>query len=524
MFHVSKRILAMSLLLTALAQCGSRKSDGTVNASGKVYLYRAGTIQQEQGYSDERCTTPISTTAGAIALDAAGKRTIYMKAPADVVVTTADGSPVDASIGGFNRHRAELCEVQNASYTGSIYNADGTISQGLGGFTDLNTVLTNAATSLGPNFQRKRIASATAMNFSAWADGIAVFAVEFGALFDNLVDDTAAIQAAINEASRLGGARVMLPPGTGRIATAGTGLTVPAGVTLVGAGSEITTIRNMHGTATAITATGNGLAFEGFTIDANSSSTGAALSVSSCTGLRISDVSMSLHATGLALSTVDKITVDGGGRWLMSSAAGGRAMTAASVARLVILGGSYSGGTYDFEFTGTNTAGITILGTHFVGTGTGIRFASSAVDGTESGFFIAGCLESGTTLLSFEGATMPHNLYQQGNGINSSATSTATGAAATPSLIKGHTVKLTATGGAGTVTVNAPAVLPAATQEDVYYDFVFINAAGGAVTWTLNAVFVVNAAIPTTDAHTIGVRFRWDGSKLREVSRADTVT
>jgi hypothetical protein len=76
--------------------------------------------------------------------------------------------------------------------------------------------------------------------------------------------------------------------------------------------------------------------------------------------------------------------------------------------------------------------------------------------------------------------------------------------------------------------VNAPAILPGTLSDDtnLYWDFVFKNAAGGAVTWTLNAVYVVNAAIPTTDAHTISVRFRWDRttSKLRECSRSDTVT
>ncbi len=158
---------------------------------------------------------------------------------------------------------------------------------------------------------------------------------------------------------------------------------------------------------------------------------------------------------------------------------------------------------------------------------TGVEFLNG-LSGTGFEFIGSPTLATCTTPFLVSTATLP--VYRQwGNGIDASSTSSAVGAAQTPFLYKGNEVLLTAaSGGAGTVTVNAPAVLPGTSTADVnlYWDFIFKNASAGAVTWTLNAVFVVNAAIPTTDAHTIAVRFRWDRatSKLRECSRADTVT
>ena len=56
----------MGLLLLSLASCGSRKADGTPNASGVAYLYKAGTVQAALGYTDSLCTVPHTTTGGTL--------------------------------------------------------------------------------------------------------------------------------------------------------------------------------------------------------------------------------------------------------------------------------------------------------------------------------------------------------------------------------------------------------------------------------------------------------------------------
>lgn len=65
---------------------------------------------------------------------------------------------------------------------------------------------------------------------------------QYGALGDDNTNDSPAIQAAINDAAANGGGIVYLPP-TGHAYKLSTGLTVPAGVTLLGSGAK----NNMRG-------------------------------------------------------------------------------------------------------------------------------------------------------------------------------------------------------------------------------------------------------------------------------------
>jgi hypothetical protein len=121
-------------------------------------------------------------------------------------------------------------------------------------------------------------------------------------------------------------------------------------------------------------------------------------------------------------------------------------------------------------------------------------------------------------------------IIQRGNLVDGGAYSAAIGNTLTIKRSDGNSPSLkAASGGAGTMTVAAPVPTPNyGSGLETFLDVRFINGSGGAVTWSMNAVFVLAGAvaIPTTDGHTINVRFRWDAaaSKWREVSRADTVT
>ncbi|MDQ2941293.1 MAG: right-handed parallel beta-helix repeat-containing protein [Chloroflexota bacterium] len=65
--------------------------------------------------------------------------------------------------------------------------------------------------------------------------------IDFGARGDGATDDARAIQAALDAAARAGGGTVLLPAGTYQI---GTLLYYPSNITIQGAGSAVTTIRN----------------------------------------------------------------------------------------------------------------------------------------------------------------------------------------------------------------------------------------------------------------------------------------
>lgn len=497
-----RKVLLMGYLLSQLANCGSRKSDGSVNAGGSVYLYKVGTTQQEFGYADADCTVPISTTAGAIALDGAGKRTIYMKAPADVVVADSTGGVVDASLSGFNKHRAELVEVQNSNFTGRITDGAGAVSQGLGGFTDLDTVLGYAAASLGPNFQYLAGSGATARNFQDWLKGVGIFVTDYGAKCDGLTDDTVAVQKTINAVAALGGGKVLFPPGTCLVGTGGSGLTIThSGVVLQGAGQYITVIKNMSTTIDTITFnTVNVVGVRGMRVTTNAASSGKSVVLNAVSVAVIDDVATDGSAVGLSVPSSQSVSVIGN-----SGIGGTVGISATTTNGLTMLGGI---------LTNLTTSGATAVAI------IGVQSTTLTFDSGSTGVTVIG----GSGTITFTGGAQPANFYQYGLGKDGQALSSTAGTFATIDLAAGPDISLTAAQAA--VTLPALTNPPPSTRRDYYVTIRFINAAGAPVNWTTNAQFKLNTTIPTTDAHTILVRFLWDGanSKFREVSRADTAT
>lgn len=492
-------------LVDVLSIAGSRKSDGTANASGTIYFFQPGTNTQVNAYSDAAATTiitqPVTLSSGGLLNRTDFPSGIYVTQPVRIFIQDTSGNTVADTV--YVPATAGDVGVKNAGFTDST----------------LDAVLTKAQTSFGGTDWKYLIAvGQTERPIGATITEICVSVKSFGAKGDNVAIDTTAVQNAINYVKALGGGVVWFPAGTYKIDQALT-LSSASGVTFRGAGMFSTTIMLTNGSANAFTITScQQCRFEYLNIDHSSSSSGNAISLTGSASAYLVQVGVSAttalaaYAIGVsATNSVEPIIRD-------PRIFANECVFLSGCTDAKLFGGLLSAAvTYAIEFTGSTYANL--FGVTFTGAA---RFAA-ALTGENFGF-----VNCGLTSLSIATATIPV-IRLLGTGLTGSSTSSAVGAAQTPSLISGSEVLLSATsGGAGTVTVNAPAILPSTSGNGInlYWDFVFKNSSGGAVTWSLNAVYVVASAIPTTDGHTVAVRFRWDRttSKLREVSRADTVT
>lgn len=497
-------------VIAPLAISGSRKADGSANDSGRVFFYQLGTTTPVAVYADAAATIPVSAP---ITLDNGGRISaadypdgIFITQPIRLYIEASDATVVSDT--DYVPATAGAVGVSNAGFTDSTADA----------------VYTKAFASFGgQDWLYKESSGATSRTVQAKFGEVWVSVKDFGAVGNGIAIDTTPIQAAFNRVKALGGGTVYFPPGTYKI-DAAIVLDSATGVSVVGNGSQATIITSTHATANAFTFSScTNLRLQDFRVSHSATSTGAAISLTSCGSAKVirvgtaNDAGDGVFRYGVSATSCSGLTVYEGTWTAILADAAARAIFASSCSALRVFGGTWSATAgYSAEFDGTTVAQV------FSSAMPVVRFAAT-LTGVGFGFF--GCSISS---LSVATATIPV-IRIFGGSLQASATSGATGAAQTPSLIAGEEVILTAaSGGAGVVTVNSPAVLPPTGTDaaNLYWDFVFKNAAGGAVTWTLNAVFVVNAAIPTTDGHTISVRFRWDRttSKLREVSRADTVT
>lgn len=507
----------MPALIRELAIAGSHKSDGSANASGSVFLYEPGTTTIVPGYTDDTLSQAWTTSGGGIPLDAGGRVKIWINDMVDVVIADSDGGILDTML-GYNRTRAEQVEVENDNFTGAVTDSSGAVSIGLGGKTDLDTVLTTAAGSLGTDFKYKESSGATSQNYIEVIRQIQVTPQNFGALANGLHDDTTAITQAFNEIIRLGSGTVYFPPGN-YLTSAGLALNNATGVNIRGSGA---TILCTSGSATLLQLTSCGqCSVQGIIFSPQSGTTGALVGIASSSQISIRDIQGSNASFGIDVSAGSFVSLD---RCDISNAngAGGRALRSSCTA-LTVRGGRFVAGSgAAVEFTGA-AARSTIIGSDFGGAGnspTGVLFNSS-LSGTL--FDIIGCPGLGIQTLPIDvtGVTIDPRLRQIGNNADRISTS---GAAHTPIVVGHNEIHLTGAGGA--VTVNAPAVLPSASEQGKYWDFVFVNNAAG-TTWNTNAIYVLSGAVavPTTASHIVQVRFRWDPltSKFRECSRGDTV-
>ena len=216
---------------------------GMVGAtSGTVRIYRRGTSTRATLYSDFEGASSLANTSD-LTLDANGRREIYVNEPVDVTVISSAGvSLITFTMGQSSPN----VEYQGIGFSGVDYeNAASGIGSGYP--TTVQAIFDLWKTNSGAADWKVLYGGVATTLQSALKLGI-FFNVKdtvYGALGDGSTDDTAAIQATIAAAVTAGGGTVWFPAGTYKCST---GLTLPQGVNLLGAGSNASIINNDHAT------------------------------------------------------------------------------------------------------------------------------------------------------------------------------------------------------------------------------------------------------------------------------------
>jgi hypothetical protein len=521
----------MAALVSPLVVSGSRLSTGEPNDTGVVYAYQPGTTSPAILYADADASTVITQP---VILDNGGRVPydtypdgLWVTAPVRLLIQDISGNTVSDFT--FWPSDARTDELVNDGFTGD------TVDQALSALF---------ASTGGQDGEYKESGGATSRPIQDKFREIWLSVKDFGAAGNGIAVDTTAIQTTINRAkslidtsTNLGGVVVWFPAGSYKIDQALT-LSSAVGISLRGGSSGSTMIISTNSAANGITLTTcSFFNISGLRIrPPTGGSSGIGLSFIDCADVIATDVILDSNSGGLYLNAVKagtsagnstvfifeqcefigQDTALGRGLWLQS--------TTFSAIRDCFIGASSTG--TDLELSGT-TGNIIITGTFFFSAASGVLWATgmTGVYFTIAGNPTLGVNTFSTAAINLAGLTTDPYLRQWGNGVDGGTYSAAIGSTLTIKRGDGEDAKLVAaSGGAGTQTVAAPTPTPQATARNVWLTTRFVNGAGGAVTWSLNAVFVANTTIPTTDAHTIIVRWLWDATKWREASRADTVT
>lgn len=379
----------MAALIKWLASAGAKNGAGAANAGGTIYFYLPGTTTDAAVYQDAAKSAQHSQP---VILDGNGCATVYTDRRVRMDIYDYHGALV-ARLDPGNSDTSAQVEVENSKWTGLL----STGSQGAGGLTLLDTVLTRIGNSAGGTDGKFLYTDGgTERLYVDVVKELRVSAKDFGAKGDDGADDTAAIRSAIAVLKAAGGGTLYLPKGTYRINDEliidFNNLTVRGD----GAGSIIrTTVTNKN----IFTVTSDQLRFQGFGMDviSGSASSNAALSLSGAESVVIDQVSIinfkyGIDISGAALainctaSITDPVTTAGAcvrvagsarrvnlrGCYFENPAGSGVGITVGGSASHVMVDACYFGDGFAKCFEVINGA----TGTHF--TLVGNRFDSSA--------------------------------------------------------------------------------------------------------------------------------------------------
>lgn len=223
----------MASCIETLAIAGSRKSDGSVNAGGIVYLTQPGSANSPVvGYADVAKSAALPLSSGGYLLDGAGKVAIFVEDPCSIRVTDTTGATVDTMSFGVSTN-AGLVEVTTPGWTG--INSGGSATSG--SQTYLDTVLANIYASVGGLDGKFRgVYGINDTNIKDEIERLALTPQRFGAKGDGVTDDSTAWLnlAAAQSAS---GIPVFVPKGTYKISQV---VTFGAGAVITGVSKSST--------------------------------------------------------------------------------------------------------------------------------------------------------------------------------------------------------------------------------------------------------------------------------------------
>lgn len=499
----------MPKLIESLALSGVTQTDGTPNASGKVWVYVRGTTALASVYTDAEGDAVQSQP---VILDAAGRAHVFVDQPVSLHIENAAGATLDD---------VDLTDspgpirVANDAFTGAL--ASG--ATGAGGETDLDTVLTRALTSLGgTDFQYKESAGATARPIKAWMREVHISVTDFGALGNGVHDDTSSIQAAINEAVALNGGVVYFPPGRYILSAALTNTSTVA-VSFQGSGAFNCCLQQTNASANVLTVGGAlqiGWWIDGLNFTANPGTSGAAIQIASGELIEVRGCYINNHTTGISFTTtaatLDVSVHDN----LIFSATSGNAINVAGVNgvdRFTIADNKIGGTTSTGINFAKHVGDATIHGNMFSGS-VGIAFASGAPVRATT---VYGNWTFATTFITQAGTTMAFK--QWGNSVDGALSTQTLDATVTPDLTAGNQLLINVTGSGKTITVNLPTLTPVV--RDTFLLLKLWNHNAGATTWILDANYRTSTTVATTANIMTNITFVYDLDRAAwcEVSR-----
>lgn len=497
----------MAKLIESLAFAGSRLTDGTPNASGKVWVYVRGTSTLAPVYSDAEGDAVLTQP---VVLDGAGKVAIYIAQPVTILVETAASAPLQTT---------ELADapgailVQNDAFTGTLPSGQ----QGVGGETDLDTVLSSSQASFGgTDFMFRESAGGSQRTVASWMREVHISIRDFGAVGNGVVDDTTACQNAINRVAALGGGTLFFPPGTYAIAGAVTNSST-ASVSFEGVGSASVLKNTSAGNSLIVlnNAAMSGVTISRLAITATGSSAPAILAIG-VSNLVVSDVVILNHVDGISMSgTYSGVDIV---RTTISTAAGGDVgvLISGAAHQVTISSSRITSTTAISASTSTTLANLNIWG-NYISSTTALSIPSS---GVTTPVLYYGNDSTGT--ISQTGST--GWFRQWGNGIDGASPQVmANNGTVTPDFSKGPELLINVTGSGKTIGVALPNLTPA--YRGATFLLKLWNNNGGVTTWSTDAGYRLSATISTSAGNITELTVLWDIDRTLwvEIGRALTI-
>ena len=479
----------MGKLVETFAFGGSRLADGTPNASGKVWIYIQNTTSLAPVFADVFSDSIITQP---IVLDAAGRAIFYVDQVCTIHVETAAG----ATVNDYNLADSPgVVQVETPFYTGTL--PDG--SQGPGGVTDLQKILTSAGVSFGgPDFTYIAAPGTTPRSVSDWMREVHLSVKDFGAVGDGHSDDTTAIQATVNRCVALGGGTVYFPPGTYNITAT---ILVPASqsISFVGAG-YVSTIANQSAVSGIFSiSTSRGFQISQLSlVGAPTGTTAPAIVVKSSQFFSILDCAIQLHSVGIDLSqsvgSASHVTFQVARCYIgTTSAAGARAIKTSgalyvsSISACVLIGNNSEP---DLELLGNVSSAafdgsVNVTGCYIL---YGVRL-TSVVTGTAGVVSLHGNAfgNNGVSTQRISVTGTAPRISNVGNNVEGFAYTMPGTGTITPDLTNGRVLRINSTSAAASTITIAPPTPLGMILRSAQLHFSLINTGAGPTTWQFSA-------------------------------------